>query len=148
MSISRHRSSSTSGWEHEISARLDALEKIAAAAISEGNIDILKTKLCEVLDAIVHDVSDVLAQTENDTPYKEELPKGELPKGELSARQLSAASRHRQSTKRFCDEMAYQLVIGTLLNYNNPTWDPSDPSTHRPDMQSNLVKLLQLGCNG
>ncbi len=41
-----------------------------------------------------------------------------------------------------CRELAQDLVIGALLNRDNPEWDPDDPSTHRPLQDDPLLALL------
>jgi hypothetical protein len=39
-------------------------------------------------------------------------------------------------------ELARQIVIGALLNRDNPDWDPADPATHRPIPDDPLLVLL------
>lgn len=42
-------------------------------------------------------------------------------------------------------ELAEALVIGCLINIDNPDWDPFDPSTSVQVGQSALLALLQMG---
>jgi hypothetical protein len=41
-----------------------------------------------------------------------------------------------------CQAMARQIVMGAWLNRNNASWDPTDPSTHRPDPNDPLLPAL------
>jgi len=39
-------------------------------------------------------------------------------------------------------ELAQQIVIGALMNRENPDWDPTDPATHRPVKGDPLLAML------
>lgn len=39
-------------------------------------------------------------------------------------------------------ELAHEIVIGALLNRENPDWDPAEPSTHRPLPDDPLLAML------
>ncbi len=80
--------------------------------------------------------------TSNDRRRPKTISKETLFGSKLSIRQLSSASHSRQAAKKKYDELARQLLIGMLLNYHNPDWDPFDPSSHRPHTQSEIIKLL------
>lgn len=57
---------------------------------------------------------------------------------------LAAMSQRRAQEAKQHRELAQALVIGALLNHDNPDWDPFDPATHRPAQNSPLLTLLQL----
>lgn len=58
-------------------------------------------------------------------------------------REIAAASRHMAKDAQERQELAELLVIGALLNRDNPDWDPRNSQTHRPNYQDPLVQLLQ-----
>ena len=62
----------------------------------------------------------------------------------MDVRALAAASRHTARGAQERRDLAEALVIGALLNGDNPGWDPSDPATHRPSLSSPFLQLLQL----
>lgn len=39
-------------------------------------------------------------------------------------------------------ELAHQIVIGALMNRENPEWDPAEPTTHRPITDDPLLAML------
>jgi len=57
-------------------------------------------------------------------------------------KQMSIASRHNAFAAKERYELAEAIVIGALLNRDNPDWNPMDPSTHRMDNQNALTQLL------
>jgi hypothetical protein len=60
------------------------------------------------------------------------------------ATQLAAASRDRESAAKQRRELAQDLVIGALINLNNPDWNPLDPSTSKDESSSAIMSLLNL----
>jgi hypothetical protein len=60
------------------------------------------------------------------------------------ATQLAAASRDRESAAKQRRELAQDLVIGALVNLNNPDWNPLDPSTSKDESSSAIMSLLNL----
>lgn len=62
----------------------------------------------------------------------------------LNVREMAAASRHAPRDAQERRELAEALVISALLNCDNPDWDPSNPATHRPNVESPFVQLLQM----
>lgn len=65
-----------------------------------------------------------------------------------SMQEMVAASRHIARDAQQRRELAEDLVIGALLNRDNPDWDPRNPATHRPNLQSPLIQLLQTKIGG
>lgn len=65
-----------------------------------------------------------------------------------SVKELAAASRHAARSAQERRELAEALVIGALLNRDNPDWDPQNPETHRPNYQDPLVQLMQMNIAG
>lgn len=63
--------------------------------------------------------------------------------GAQSMREISSASRHAAQDAQERRKLAEAIIIGALLNRDNPDWDPKKPETHRPNYQDPLVQLLQ-----
>lgn len=57
-------------------------------------------------------------------------------------RRISGLARDRESVARERRLLAQNLVIGALVNFDNPGWDPLDPSTSKDSSSSTLLALL------
>ena len=57
--------------------------------------------------------------------------------------ELAGAADARREAARLRRELAMELVVGALLNENNPDWDPRDPSTCRAAFDSEVLQLLK-----
>lgn len=57
-------------------------------------------------------------------------------------RRFSGLARDRENAARERRELAQDLVIGALVNIDNPDWDPLDPSTSRNSASSTFLALL------
>lgn len=60
-------------------------------------------------------------------------------------RRFSGLARDRESAAKERRLLAQDLVIGALVNIDNPGWDPLDPSTSAESSGSSLLALLNPG---
>jgi len=76
----------------------------------------------------------------------EKLAAMEPPKKAIDAgtdwRRFSGLARERETVARERRELAQDLVIGALVNLDNPGWNPLDPSTSKDSASSTLLALL------
>ena len=56
---------------------------------------------------------------------------------------LGGAARQRQEHARRLRALAEALVLGAVINQDNPGWDPFDPATSRQGTDSRLCALLR-----
>lgn len=70
----------------------------------------------------------------------------ELPQKTVDAstdwRRFSGLARDRESAAKERRDLAQDLVIGALVNIDNPDWNPLDPSTSRNSSSSSFLALL------
>ncbi len=57
-------------------------------------------------------------------------------------RRFSGLARDRETAARERRLLAQDLVIGALVNVDNPAWDPFNPSTSKHSSDSTLLALL------
>jgi hypothetical protein len=57
-------------------------------------------------------------------------------------KRLSGLARDREIAARQRRELAQDLVLGTLVNLDNPDWNPLDPSTSKNAVDSTFLALL------
>ena len=117
--------------ENLISTHLDALTRAFSLESRDERIEASRTALRELLAVMAQDLSHELLDAEGRTNYEGR-----------TMRQLATASRRRTDRAKVVDAIAHQLIIGAMLNHDNPSWDPLDPSTHKPNFDSGLVQIL------
>lgn len=57
-------------------------------------------------------------------------------------RRVTGLAKDREIIARERRLLAQELVIGALVNFDNPGWDPFDPSTSKDSSSSTLLALL------
>jgi hypothetical protein len=57
-------------------------------------------------------------------------------------RRFTGLARDRENSAKERRELAQDLVIGALVNIDNPDWNPLDPSTSRDSSNSTFLALL------
>lgn len=57
-------------------------------------------------------------------------------------RRFTGLAKDREIIARERRLLAQELVIGALVNFGNPGWDPFDPSTSKDSSSSTLLALL------
>lgn len=63
---------------------------------------------------------------------------------EATVASLCSVARQREGSVKQRRELAEALVIGVLLNSDNPDWDPLDPASGRNDSKGILLALLNM----
>jgi hypothetical protein len=67
------------------------------------------------------------------------------PTGPISVLALAGAARQREAAGKKKREFAEYLVIGALMNRDNPDWDIFDPAAAAPPAQPNgMLALLKM----
>lgn len=68
----------------------------------------------------------------------------QMPAGPMSVVALASAARQREADGKQKREFAEFLVIGALINRDNPDWDIFDDTATTPPARSGLLALLQM----
>ena len=121
----------------------DDVARLEADPRMQGRLDDLQDDACAAFSAIVDKTAAILLKGSTPAAQTSVPDLGVLP-GPLAAR-LAMESKQRQQAWQNARETAELLVIGTLLNQDNPDWDPADPASCRMTEQSTLLALLKLG---
>ena len=114
-----------------IFARMAANPSMAEAAAR------LQNQMGDALAAIIDGMA---ANLPSELPSKKS--------GAQSMREIATASRHAAQDAQERRELAEAIILGALLNRDNPDWDPKRPETHKPNYQDPLVQLLQAKISG
>lgn len=114
-----------------------ALADMAVQPEKQEMILSFQNEACARLSAIIDETAALLMQdaersTGTHAPVAEQQP---LRIGDMSKRRRQAWEKAR--------ELAEMLVIGALLNKDNPAWDPADPSTCAAGGESALLSLVR-----
>lgn len=90
-------------------------------------------------------LENIIRETSNLLPLPESASGSAPAPGAMnSVAALRGQSRQRESVGRQRRELAEALVIGALINQDNPDWDPFDPSTCREPGENLILALLQM----
>lgn len=117
----------------------EALEIIARAqqdSYLARELDYLRDKCCLFLQDVIHDVNLALAEKEKKVPA---LLRSKVD----SAISLRMAAQQREELARQRRELAEAMVIGALLNIDNPDWDPIQGSARGHGKGGLLMALLK-----
>lgn len=95
----------------------------------------------EVFNMISNLVREVAGMIPLDSPANGDAGQKQLQANSVLA--LRTLSRQLESAGRERQDLAQQIVMGTLLNRNNPDWNPLDPSTDRSSRDSLIIALMQ-----
>lgn len=99
-------------------------------------LDDLRDKCCLFINDLMHGVGQELAEKGKKVPA---LLRGK----EETAISLRNAATRREQRARQRRELAEAMVVGALLNSDNPRWDPLDPDSHVADRGGLLMALLK-----
>ncbi len=104
-------------------------------------LDQLREKCCLFISDVMHDVNHALAEKDKQTPALLRSKKN----SSESAVSLRAAARERENQAKQRKELAEAMVIGALLNSDNPNWNPMNPKSgnHTGNGGSLLLALLK-----
>lgn len=103
---------------------LQIIERASKDKFLAQDIDQLREKCCVFVNDIMHQVNQALVQQDKRVPAL-------LRAAPDSAISLRGAARERERLAQQRRELAEAMVIGALLNSNNPDWNPLDPATDR-----------------
>jgi hypothetical protein len=116
-----------------------------AADPAMGNmLSALQDDACATLSAIIDKTAALLMKNT-------ESSLAERPRAPLTVQQgagLALESKRREQAWRQARECAEMLVIGALINKDNPDWDPANPSTCAKDGQGALLSLIRFDQDG
>lgn len=99
----------------------------------------LQNEACIMLSKIIDETATILMQdVEHATDTRNFLDMQQV------ARLGDASTRRRQAWQK-AREAAEMLVIGALINKDNPAWDPTDPSSCAAEGAGVLLSLIRLG---
>lgn len=99
-------------------------------------LDDLRDKCCVFVNQLMHEVGQDIARREKKIPAL-------LRSTDETAVSLRGAAQRREQRARQRRELAEAMVVGALLNSDNPHWNPLDPSTHCADRGGLLMALLK-----
>lgn len=115
-------------------AEMNALFARAAADPATARaLRYLRTQGINAVRALMKDVEASLAALEP--------PRAVTATG-AGIRTLAGQARERETAARDRRELASELVLGALINIDNPDWDPLDPSTSKTTGAAELALLF------
>jgi hypothetical protein len=114
----------------------DIIERASKDSFLSQEIEQLREKCCLFIGEVMQEVNQALADKEKRTPAL-------LRSKTETAISLQAAGREREKLAKQRRELAEAMVIGALLNSDNPDWNPLDPSTGKSSGGSLLLALLK-----
>lgn len=100
------------------------------------HLSALQDQACDALSAIIDRTATLLMQGATTAA----LAAPAL----VQATRLGAESTRRRQAWTNAREAAEMLVIGALINKDNPGWDPHDPATSVEANDSEILRLLLL----
>jgi hypothetical protein len=119
------------------------LDGLASDPSGRSMIADLQDEAYAAFSAIVDKTAAILMEGAESSPERSPVAPASGPLTARAAVQLALESKHRQQAWQKARELAEMLVIGALVNKDNPGWDPSDPASCRMAGQSTLLSLLQ-----
>ncbi len=115
---------------------LNIIERASKDSFLAPEIEQLREKCCLFIGEVMQEINQSLAEKEKRIPAL-------LRSKSDSTISLQAASREREKLAKQRRELAEAMVIGALLNSDNPGWNPLDPSTGKSSGGSLLLALLK-----
>jgi hypothetical protein len=117
-------------------AELNALmERARGNPAALRAFEVIRKQGLDVLRNLIADVMKALLEYEG----PQAMAKG----GPLNVRQLAGVARDRESVARHRRELAQDIVLGALVNLDNPDWDPMDPSTSKDTQGNAFISFLK-----
>ena len=115
---------------------LQIIERAQQDQFLARELDDLREKCCHFVNDLMQDVGQEIARREKKLPAL-------LRSTEMTAVSLRGAAARREARARQRRELAEAMVVGALLNSDNPDWDPLDPATHHAGRGGLLMALLK-----
>lgn len=135
----RMTTEAASDWFNE-----QTLAAMATDPATQDMVFALQDNACTTLSAIIDKTATLLMQDAEHTLDKRM-------NAPLSAQQpgnLAAESTRRRQAWQKARELAEMLVIGALINKDNPAWDPADPSSCAKEGKGTLLSLIRFDPEG
>jgi hypothetical protein len=104
----------------------------------------LQARLFVAFEKMVQGAVDILIANEAGSGKKG----GAMQGGPISVAALAGASKLRAAESKRRRELAQAMMIGALINIDNPGWDPLDPSTSKRSDKNGLLALMELDLHG
>lgn len=121
------------------------LAGMAADPAMQNMIATLQEDACTTFSAIVDKTAAMLMQDVESSPATRESG----PLTTQQAARLAMDSKRRGQAWQKARELAEMLVIGALINKDNPNWDPADPSTcMKMGQDGALLSLIRFDQDG
>ena len=122
------------------------LAGMAADPAMQNMISTLQEDACATFSAIVDKTAAALMQGIAPSPV---ATRGSGPLTAQQAARLAVGSKQRGQAWQEARELAEMLVVGAMINKNNPDWDPADPSTcMKMGQEGSLLSLMQFDLDG
>ena len=118
------------------------IANMAADPSMQDKIVALQDKAGITLSAIIDQTAALLLR---DAERSLDKPRS---KAAQQSRYLGMASKRRKQAWQKAREFAEMLVIGALINKDNPAWDPTDPSSCAAGGESVLLSLIRFDAEG
>jgi hypothetical protein len=115
------------------------LAALAAEPAAQHELERLQAQTNDALFAAIDEVRAMLA------PEATRRSSTPSPTGPTHIRALMVAQRQGEILGNDRRELAEGIVMGSLLNLDNPHWNPADPATCQAEPQSALLALLGMG---
>lgn len=110
---------------------------MAADPATQDMIFALQDKASVTLSAIIDETAALLLR-DAERSLEQHGPQDGQP-----LHQLGATSKRRKQAWQKARELAEMLVIGALINKDNPAWDPADPSSCAAGGEGALLSLIR-----
>lgn len=114
----------------------DIIERAQQDKYLARELDELREKCCLFISDLMRQVGQDIAEKEKKVPA---LLRGK----EETAISLRNAANRREQRARQRRELAEAMVVGALLNSDNPRWNPLDPGTQQLGRGGLMMALLK-----
>jgi len=115
---------------------LNIIERAQRDKYLARELDTLREQCCEFIFGLMSQVNQELAAKER------KVPALLRDRRETTVSLRSEAARREARTRQRRD-LAEAMVVGALINSDNPGWNPLDPATHVPGRGGLLMALLK-----
>lgn len=99
-------------------------------------LDALREQCCEFVFGLMNQINEELVANERKVPAL-------LRNRDETTVSLRSEAARRVARSRQRRNLAEAMVVGALINSDNPGWNPLDPATHLPDRGGLLMALLK-----
>jgi hypothetical protein len=115
---------------------LDLVAKAKADPVAANQALDLQKKVYDAFEKMVQGAFNIIDEDEI-KPEKKGVKA-------VSVVMLTAEAKRRAENSKRKRELAQSVMIGAIMNMDNPDWDPLDPATHKKNDQNGLLALMQM----